>query len=134
MVTATVTYKINQNNGVITGYKTENVKGETYDEFLSKVEKEMDRLSKKLGRKIQIDVGKLKRNSIEDREVLNDKDLEKLGENIKDESTTSKLSTDMLSKEAIEHIENTPIEELDGFIPDDEDRVTVIRAMENKSK
>lgn len=46
----------------------------------------------------------------------------------------SKLSTDMLAKEAIEHIENTPLKDLKGFIPDDEDRVTVQRAWESKQE
>lgn len=41
-------------------------------------------------------------------------------------------STDMLAKEAIEHIRNTAIEDLEGFVPDDEDRVTVLRAWESK--
>lgn len=47
---------------------------------------------------------------------------------------SSKVSTDMLAKEAIEHIENTPIDKLKGFVPDDEDRVTVQRAWESKQE
>lgn len=45
-----------------------------------------------------------------------------------------KVSTDMLAKEAIEHIENTPIDELKGFVTEDEDRVTVQRAWESKQE
>ncbi len=52
----------------------------------------------------------------------------------KKEKETSKVSTDMLAKEAIEHIKNTPLEELEGFVPDDEDRVTVRDAWESKQE
>lgn len=45
-----------------------------------------------------------------------------------------KVSTDMLAKEAIEHIENTPLDQLKGFVTDDEDRVTVQRAWESKQE
>lgn len=44
------------------------------------------------------------------------------------------VSTDMLAKEAIEHIENTPLDQLKGFVTDDEDRVTVQRAWESKQE
>ncbi len=44
------------------------------------------------------------------------------------------VSTDMLAKEAIEHIENTPLDELEGFVPEDEDRVTVQRALNDKKE
>jgi ribosomal protein S16 len=42
------------------------------------------------------------------------------------------VSTDMNANEAIDHIKNTPLEELEGFVPEDEDRVTVQRAWESK--
>ncbi|MDX1671749.1 MAG: 50S ribosomal protein L21 [Balneolaceae bacterium] len=45
-----------------------------------------------------------------------------------------KLSTDMLAKEAIDHISNTPLDKLQGFVPDDEDRVTVLEAWESKQE
>jgi ribosomal protein S16 len=45
---------------------------------------------------------------------------------------TPQLSTDMLAKEAINHIEEASLDELRGFVPDDEDRVTVKRAWEDK--
>lgn len=41
-------------------------------------------------------------------------------------------STDLSAKEAIAHIEDTPLEELEGFVTDDESRVTVQRAWEAK--
>lgn len=47
---------------------------------------------------------------------------------------SEKVSTDMLAKEAIEHIENTPLDQLKGFVTDDEDRVTVQRAWESKQE
>lgn len=50
------------------------------------------------------------------------------------EKAEGQLSTDMLAKEAIEHIENTPLEDLEGFVPEDEDRVTVQRALEDKKE
>lgn len=46
----------------------------------------------------------------------------------------AKVSTDMNAKEAIDHIRNTPLEELEGFVPGDEDRVTVQRAWESKQE
>jgi|SRR6056297_1502503 len=47
---------------------------------------------------------------------------------------SDKVSTDMNAKEAIDHIENTPLEKLKGFVPKDEDRVTVQRAWDSKQE
>lgn len=44
------------------------------------------------------------------------------------------LSTDMNAKVAIKHIRNTDLEDLKGFVPDDEDRVTVLDAWESKQE
>lgn len=44
------------------------------------------------------------------------------------------VSTDMNAKEAISHIRNTDLEELKGFVPEDEDRVTVLDAWESKQE
>lgn len=44
------------------------------------------------------------------------------------------VSTDMNAKEAISHIRNTDLEDLTGFVPDDEDRVTVLDAWESKQE
>jgi hypothetical protein len=41
-------------------------------------------------------------------------------------------SGDLLAKEAIEHIENTPADELDGFLSDGEKRSTVLAAWSEK--
>lgn len=41
-------------------------------------------------------------------------------------------STDMNANEAIDIIKDTPLEELEGFVPEDEERVTVRRAWESK--
>lgn len=41
-------------------------------------------------------------------------------------------STELKAEEAIEHIRKTPLEALENFVTPDEDRVTVIRAMEEK--
>ena len=46
----------------------------------------------------------------------------------------AKVSTDMNAKEAIKHIRNTDLEDLKGFVPDDEDRVTVLDAWESKQE
>ncbi|HLR32226.1 MAG TPA: 30S ribosomal protein S16 [Fodinibius sp.] len=43
-----------------------------------------------------------------------------------------KISANMLAKDAITHIEQTPAEELEGFVTEAEDRVTVRRAWEDK--
>src|SRR5699024_1949306 len=43
-------------------------------------------------------------------------------------------STDMLAAEAIEHIKNTPYKALQQFVPEDEDRVTVLRAWQEKQQ
>lgn len=48
--------------------------------------------------------------------------------------TKEQVSTDMTAKEAIDHIENTPLDKLQGFVPDSEDRVTVQRAWEDKQE
>lgn len=44
----------------------------------------------------------------------------------------AQVSTDMNATEAIDHIKNTPLDNLKGFVPEDEDRVTVQRAWESK--
>jgi len=48
--------------------------------------------------------------------------------------TPDRISTDMNAKEAIDHIRNTPLDQLEGFVPKDEDRVTVQRAWESKQE
>lgn len=50
----------------------------------------------------------------------------------KKEEAPAQLSTDMNANKAIEHIKNTSFEDLKGFVPEDEDRVTVQRAWEAK--
>ncbi len=52
----------------------------------------------------------------------------------KEEETSGQVSTDMTAKEAIDHINDTDLEDLKGFVPDDEDRVTVQRAWESKQE
>ncbi len=47
---------------------------------------------------------------------------------------SDQVSTDMLAKDAIKHIEDTPLDELQDFVPDDESRVTVQRALEEKQE
>lgn len=44
------------------------------------------------------------------------------------------VSTDMTAKEAISHIRNTDLEDLKGFVPDSEDRVTVLDAWNSKQE
>lgn len=53
-------------------------------------------------------------------------------EETKDAEPASTVSTDMNANEAIDHIKNTSLEKLKGFVPDDEERVTVQRAWESK--
>ncbi len=52
----------------------------------------------------------------------------------KNEETSGQVSTEMTAKEAIDHINDTDLEDLKGFVPDDEDRVTVQRAWESKQE
>ena len=51
-----------------------------------------------------------------------------------DSEDNGQVSTDLTAKEAIDHIENTPLDQLKGFVPEDEDRVTVQRAWEDKQE
>jgi hypothetical protein len=46
----------------------------------------------------------------------------------------SSRSGDMSAAEAIKHIENTPREKLRDFLSSDENRTTVLRAMEEKQR
>lgn len=48
------------------------------------------------------------------------------------DEASSPVSTDMTANEAIDHIKNTALEDLEGFVPEDEERVTVQRAWESK--
>lgn len=48
------------------------------------------------------------------------------------ETVTNNVSTDMLASEAVEYIEGTSADQLDGFVTEEEDRVTVKRAYEDK--
>ena len=57
--------------------------------------------------------------------------------NKSDDTKTSeegKVSTDMTAKEAISHIRNTDLDDLKGFVPEDEERVTVLDAWESKQE
>ncbi|PAU95846.1 50S ribosomal protein L21 [Aliifodinibius salipaludis] len=47
---------------------------------------------------------------------------------------SGQVSTDMTAKEAISHIRNTDLEDLKGFVPDDEERVTVLDAWNSKQE
>ncbi len=52
----------------------------------------------------------------------------------KEESTDGPVSTDMTAKEAITHISDTDLEQLQGFVTDSEDRKTVLAAWESKNQ
>lgn len=43
-------------------------------------------------------------------------------------------SADLSASDAVDHIRRTPAEELAGFLSDGEDRVTVLRAFEEKQR
>lgn len=58
---------------------------------------------------------------------------EKEAEAKKDEEA-GQVSTDMTAKEAIDHINDTDLADLKGFVPEAEDRVTVQRAWESKQE
>ncbi|MFU8811425.1 MAG: 30S ribosomal protein S16 [Balneolaceae bacterium] len=59
-------------------------------------------------------------------------DTKEDAEEEKTEAKTGTVSTEMNATEAIDHIKNTPLDKLQGFVTDDEDRVTVQRAWESK--
>lgn len=44
------------------------------------------------------------------------------------------VSTDMTAKEAISHIRNADLDDLKGFVPEDEERVTVLDAWNSKQE
>lgn len=66
-------------------------------------------------------------------EPAEEKEEVKAEEEEKEESG-SQVSTDMTAAEAIDHIKNTPLDDLKGFVPEDEDRVTVQRAWDSKQE
>ncbi len=51
-----------------------------------------------------------------------------------DAEQATQVSTDMTAKEAISHIRNTDLEDLKGFVPEDEERVTVLDAWNSKQE
>jgi large subunit ribosomal protein L21 len=51
-----------------------------------------------------------------------------------DSEDKEQVSTDMTAKEAISHIRNTDLEDLKGFVTDDEERVTVLDAWNSKQE
>jgi len=52
----------------------------------------------------------------------------------KEAVSEQQVSTDMSAKDAIKHIQDTPADELQGFVPDSEDRKTVLQAWESKQE
>lgn len=62
------------------------------------------------------------------------KKAEKKEEKPSEKSSQDNVSTDMNAKEAIAHIKDTPLDQLKGFVPDSEERVTVQRAWESKQE
>lgn len=57
---------------------------------------------------------------------------EKVTEAAEEAETSAQTSGNMTAKEAIDHINNTDLADLAGFITDDEDRKTVLAAWESK--
>tara|TARA_R100001143_G_scaffold63593_1_gene73103 strand:- start:15655 stop:16608 length:954 start_codon:yes stop_codon:yes gene_type:complete len=51
-----------------------------------------------------------------------------------EDAKAGQVSTDMNATEAIDHIKNSSVDELEGFVPKDEERVTVQRAWESKQE
>lgn len=107
MVKADVIYKIKQSNGTVTNYKKKKVETETYDEFLNKIEQDMRKLREKLGRKVRLDIQKFKRDNKPESKNLN-------------------------AKEAISFIKEHSKGDVDRFLSNDEDRVTVLDAYKEK--
>ncbi len=64
-------------------------------------------------------------------------ETEESGEETKEEepaAEAAQTSGDMTAKEAIDHIRNTDLENLKGFVTDDEERKTVLAAWESKQE
>jgi small subunit ribosomal protein S16 len=61
-----------------------------------------------------------------------EEEKEEVAEEPKAETTSSQTSDDMTAKEAIDHIRDTDLDALKGFISDDESRKTVLAAWESK--
>ena len=61
-----------------------------------------------------------------------EEEKEEVAEEPKAEANSTKSSDDMTAKEAIDHIKDTDLEALTGFISDDESRKTVLAAWETK--
>ncbi|MFY0697619.1 MAG: 30S ribosomal protein S16 [Balneola sp.] len=61
-----------------------------------------------------------------------EEEKEEVAEEPKAEASSPQTSDDMTAKEAIDHIRDTDIDALKGFISDDESRKTVIAAWESK--
>lgn len=72
-------------------------------------------------------------NSISTSDSGSKKETKKAKESSEAEET-AQVSTDITAKEAISHIRNTDLEDLKGFVPDDEDRVTVLDAWNSKQE
>lgn len=62
------------------------------------------------------------------------KKTEKKPESASAPKKEGKVSTDMTAKEAIAHIKDTSQDQLKGFVPDSEERVTVLDAWESKQE
>ncbi|MEP1152725.1 MAG: 30S ribosomal protein S16 [Balneola sp.] len=61
-----------------------------------------------------------------------EEEKEEVAEEPKAEASSSQSSDDMTAKEAIDHIKDTDLDALKGFISDDESRKTVLAAWESK--
>lgn len=58
----------------------------------------------------------------------------KKSKDVSESEEAGQVSTDMTAKEAISHIRNTDLEDLKGFVTDDEERVTVLDAWNSKQE
>lgn len=65
-------------------------------------------------------------------EAPTEEEKEEVAEEPKAEASSSETSDDMTAKDAIDHIKNTDMDALKGFISDDESRKTVLAAWESK--
>lgn len=68
----------------------------------------------------------------ETEEAPAEEEKEEVAEEPKAEASSTQTSDDMTAKEAIDHIRDTDLDALKGFISDDESRKTVIAAWESK--
>lgn len=88
----------------------------------------------KRGHRQQMSQIKIEEISISAAKKSGSSDKKKSASPKKEAAAPEQVSTDMTAKEAIAYIKDTPLDQLEGFVPEDEERVTVLDAWESKKE